>query len=44
MRSQFSNLYNQACMVLKFYTSNLLNFIRKRDEDDNHFNNPFIIN
>jgi hypothetical protein len=43
MRSQLSNLYNHIRTHLKIYTKNLAKFIRKKDEDDNHFNNPFII-
>lgn len=43
MRSQLSKLYNQFWMPLKNYTRNLIRFIRNRNEDDNHFNNPFVI-
>ena len=43
MRSQLSKLYNQLWIPLIRYASNLIRFIRKRDEDDNNFNNPFVI-
>lgn len=43
MRSQLNRLYNQMWIPLKNYTRNLIKFIRKRDEDDHHFNNPFVI-
>ena len=43
MRSQLSNMYNQIWIPLKIYTKNLIRFIRKRDQDDNHFNNPYAI-
>lgn len=43
MRFQLSKLYNQFWMPLKKYTSNLIRVIRKKDKDDNHFNNPFVI-
>lgn len=44
MRSQLNRLSGQFWMHLKNYTSNLIKFIRsKRDEDDNHFDNPFVI-
>lgn len=42
MRSHLSNLYDQYWKPLKKITSDLIRFIRKRD-DDNHFNNPFVI-
>jgi hypothetical protein len=43
MRSQLNRLYNQLWTPLIRYASDLLKFIRKNDEDDNHFNNPFVI-
>ena len=43
MRSKLSMLYNQLRIPFKYYTRNLLRFIRKRDEDDHNFNNPFVI-
>jgi hypothetical protein len=43
MRYQLRNLYNQIWMPLKKFTRNVIRIIRKRDEDDNHFNNPFAI-
>lgn len=43
MRSQLSQLYNQFWVTFKKYTSNLIRSIRKNDEDDHNFNNPFVI-
>lgn len=43
MPSQLIKLYNQFWVPLKKYTNNLKRLIRKRDEDDHNFNNPFVI-
>lgn len=43
MRSQLSNWYNQFWMPLKLYTNYFIRSIRKKDDDDNQFNNPFVI-
>jgi predicted nucleotide-binding protein (sugar kinase/HSP70/actin superfamily) len=43
MRSQLSNWYNQFWMPFKYYISYMIRSIRKKDEDDNQFNNPFVI-
>lgn len=42
MRIQ-SNWYNQYWMPFKWYTKYLIRRICKNNEDDNQFNNPFII-
>lgn len=42
MYSKLSKLYNRFCMNLKNYNENLIRFITKKDDDD-HFNNPFVI-
>ena len=44
MREQLSRLYNAWWMPFKKQMGHFLKFIRKRDENDNHFNNPFVIN
>lgn len=43
MRSQLSKWYNQFWMPVKFYVKQLIKSIRNKDEDDNQFDNPFII-
>jgi len=43
MRYHLSYLYNQLSKSFKKCSSNLLRVIRKNDNDDNQFNNPFII-
>jgi hypothetical protein len=42
MRFQ-NNWYNQYWMPFKIYTKYLIRRILKKDEDDNQFNNPFVI-
>ena len=43
MQSQLSRLYNQLWIPFKNYMRKLRRIIRKRDEDNHHFNNPFVI-
>jgi hypothetical protein len=43
MRSQISNWYNQFWVPFTYYMKQVVKRIRKKDEDDNQFDNPFII-
>ncbi|WP_262497278.1 hypothetical protein [Niastella vici] len=43
MRYPISKLYHHVWTPIKNYTKNLIRFISKNDEDDHHFNNPFVI-
>jgi hypothetical protein len=43
MVNNFRNLLSPLRKPFINYISNLIKFIRKKDDDDNHFNNPFVI-
>jgi hypothetical protein len=43
MRSSLSRLYRQFRVPFKQYTNYFIRRILKKDQDDDSFNNPFII-